>query len=63
MELRVRELRQERQLSQERLAQLAGLSMATVARVERSGSASSRTLVRIASGLGVPVGLLFGDAA
>ena len=63
MGLRVRELRKERDISQERLAQLAGVSFKTIARVERTDSASSRTLQRLADALDVTVGELFGDAA
>jgi transcriptional regulator with XRE-family HTH domain len=51
---RLRQLRRQHHLSQDQLATNAGLSPATVARLERHSSAScrSRTLVRLATALG-----------
>jgi transcriptional regulator with XRE-family HTH domain len=49
---RVRSLRQDRGWSQEELATRAGLGVATVARMERSGRGQVASLLRIASALG-----------
>jgi len=51
---RLRQLRQQHGLSQERLAVLAGISAATVARLERrpASSCRGRTLARLAAALG-----------
>ena len=51
---RLRELRRERGLSQERLADRAGISLTTVARLERQPRAScrGRTMGRLAAALG-----------
>ncbi len=53
---RLRQLRHERALSQEKLACLAGLSPATVARLERLPRplCRGRTLARLAAALGEP---------
>ena len=57
--LRIRELRQERHLSQEQLARIADVTTKTIARAETDGSVTVRTLRRIAEALGVPVAELF----
>ena len=51
---RLRELRRQRGIAQEELAARAGISLTTVARLERQESAacSTRTLARIAAALG-----------
>ena len=51
---RLRALREERNLSQEKLADRAGVSLTTVARLERQRSPSCRcrTLARLAAALG-----------
>jgi DNA-binding XRE family transcriptional regulator len=51
---RLRELRQQRGLAQEELADLAGVGLTTVARLERQHKANCRTwtLARIAAALG-----------
>ena len=49
---RIRALRTARRWSQEELAGRAGLGVATVARLERSGRGQIATLFRIASALG-----------
>lgn len=65
MGLRIKELREDRHLSQERLAQQAGVSLKTVSRVERTGNATAKTLTALASALDLSIGDLFenGDAA
>lgn len=56
----LRRLRLERKLSQERLAELAGLHYKYVGRVELGkADAGADVLVRLARALGVPVGELF----
>lgn len=49
---RMRTLRTARRWTQEELAERAGLGVATVARLERSGRGQIATLLRIASALG-----------
>ncbi len=49
---RIRALRKSRRWSQEELAERAGLGVATVARLERSGRGQIATLLRVASALG-----------
>ena len=51
---RLRQLRRQHGLSQEKLADRAGLSLTTIARLERQPRAScrSRTLARLAAALG-----------
>ena len=53
---RLRQLRHEHSLSQESLAARAGLSLTTVARLERrpAGPCRVRTLARLAAALGEP---------
>ena len=53
---RLRQLRREHALSQEKLASLAGVSLTTVARLERLPRAlcRGRTLARLAAALGEP---------
>jgi transcriptional regulator with XRE-family HTH domain len=53
---RLRQLRRSRGLSQERLADLAGLGVTTVARLERYACppCRTRTLARLAAALGEP---------
>lgn len=56
----LRRLRLERQLSQERLAELAGLHYKYIGRVELGkADPGADVLVRLAKGLAVPVGELF----
>lgn len=59
---RLRQLRRQHGLSQEELADRAGISFTTVARLERQPRAScrSRTLGRLAAALGEPPGALTG---
>jgi transcriptional regulator with XRE-family HTH domain len=56
--LKLRQLREERSWSQERLADAAGLSLRTVQRVEREGNASAETRLALAGAFGVDVGVL-----
>jgi transcriptional regulator with XRE-family HTH domain len=56
--LKLRQLREERSWSQERLADAAGLSLRTVQRVEREGNASAETRLSLAGAFGVDVGTL-----
>ncbi|MEE4546421.1 helix-turn-helix transcriptional regulator [Streptomyces sp. V4-01] len=59
---RLRELRGERQLSQERLAELAGIARHSIYRTElATHSASLDHLSLIADALGVPLSLLVKD--
>lgn len=56
---RVRRLRRERRLSQERLGQLAGVDRQTINRLENASHAlSTASLGRLARALGVPPGEL-----
>jgi transcriptional regulator with XRE-family HTH domain len=56
---RVRALRKERQLTTEKLAELAGVSAGLISQVERGhGNPSFATLVQLAHGLQLPVGQL-----
>jgi len=56
----VRRLRKERGLTQERLAEQAGLHMTDIARIETQGrDPGVKVIVRIARGLGVPTAELF----
>jgi len=57
--LRIRELREAKGLSQERLAARAEVATKTVRRAETGGSVSSRTLTKLARALGVQPGELF----
>lgn len=51
----VRRLRQEQGLTQERLAEQAGLHMTDIARIETQGrDPGVRVVVKVAHGLGVP---------
>lgn len=59
--LRVKELREAAKLTQEALAYKAGVSLGTVQRAERVGRASTETLSKIATALGVPPGELFAE--
>ena len=53
---RIREVRRERKLSQERLAELAGLDRQAINRIEQGhASALLDNLIRIADALGVPL--------
>jgi DNA-binding XRE family transcriptional regulator len=63
--LRLKELRlaHDPPLVQEKLAALAGVSVKTVARAERTGRVSIPTLHAFARALGVPIADLFGEAA
>lgn len=56
---RVRTLRKERQLTTEKLAELAGVSSGLISQIERGhGNPSFATLVQLAHGLQLPVGQL-----
>jgi transcriptional regulator with XRE-family HTH domain len=56
----VRRLRQERDLTQERLAELADLHMTDIARIETQGrDPGVKIVAKIARGLDVPAGRLF----
>jgi transcriptional regulator with XRE-family HTH domain len=56
----VRRLRQERGLTQERLAELSDLHMTDIARIETQGrDPGVKIVAKIAKGLGVPAGRLF----
>jgi len=55
---KMRNLREERSWSQERLADAAGLSLRTVQRVESEGNASAETRLALAGAFGVDVGVL-----
>jgi transcriptional regulator with XRE-family HTH domain len=56
----VRRLRQERGLTQERLAELADLHMTDIARIETQGrDPGVKIVAKIARGLDVPAGRLF----
>lgn len=58
----LRRLRNERGLTQERLAELSGLHLTDVGRIERAErDPGVRTVARLASGLGVPIVELFRD--
>lgn len=58
--VQLRRLRVERKLSQERLAELAGLNYKYIGRIELGkADPGADVLVRLARGLGVPVGELF----
>lgn len=58
----LRRLRKERGLTQERLAELSGLHLTDVGRIERAErDPGVRTVARLASGLDVPVRELFGE--
>lgn len=59
--LRVRELRKAKGLTQEALAHAAGVTTVTIQNVERTDTASTRTLAGIARALQVPIGLLFDE--
>ncbi|MFC8447701.1 helix-turn-helix transcriptional regulator [Kitasatospora sp. NPDC057223] len=57
---RIRALREERRLSQEALAELAGISRHTMYRTETGARAASLDVViRLAAALDVPLGQLF----
>jgi DNA-binding XRE family transcriptional regulator len=60
---RLRQLRRQHDLSQEHLAAKAGISVATVARLERTPGTTcrTRTLARLAAALGEPPAALFPD--
>jgi transcriptional regulator with XRE-family HTH domain len=56
----VRRLRQERGLTQERLAELADLHMTDIARIETQGrDPGVKIIAKIAQGLDIPAGRLF----
>jgi len=52
---RLRALRLVQEMSQQELAQMAGLSLGAVRKLERDGQSSLATLVRVAQALGVVV--------
>lgn len=58
----VRRIRQERGLTQEQVADAAGLSLSDVGRIERGQrDPGVRVLTRLAHGIGVPVAVLLDD--
>ena len=59
---KVKQLRLDRSWSQEHLAEVSGLSLRTIQRVETEGSASLETRMAIASALGVPAVSLLSQA-
>ncbi len=63
--LRLKELRKSHEppLSQENLAQRANVSVKTVVRAEKVGSASTATLLSVARALGVSISDLFEEAS
>ena len=64
MTTRIKELRLQQGMSQEKLAQISGVSMRTVQNVERGGNAKVSTIMAFASALGVkPAELLPTEAA
>jgi transcriptional regulator with XRE-family HTH domain len=56
---KIKQLREERDISQEHLAYKAGVAVKTISRLERSGRANSETLRAVAAALGVGLGDLF----
>lgn len=54
---RVRDARDTRGWSQEELAERAGVSRPTIARIERGDDVSTATLVKVAVALGLSVGV------
>jgi len=60
---RIKELRAERDLSQEDLARLANVTTGTIKRLERTGNATATTLRAVAAALGVPLDDLFEEAS
>lgn len=60
--LRIKELRTGAHMSQSELARAAGLAEKTIRRVEKTGTASGKTLQRLADGLGCEIGHLFEKA-
>ena len=61
--LRIRQVRQERKLTQQKLAELANLSPNYVGKIERSASVISiDTLIRLANALRIPVEYLLQDS-
>ena len=63
MRFTIKEQRQKKHLSQEMLAELSGVSRATISRLETNATdvCSSNTLVKIADALNVKVNALFMD--
>lgn len=61
--MRIKQLREAKGWSQERLAREAKLSARTVGRIEREGKAHTDTLNAIAEALGVGPGQLFEEVA
>lgn len=58
----VRRIRQDRRLTQDRLAERSGLSVDAIRRLERGAfSPSLRTLTKLSTGLGVSLSTLFGS--
>lgn len=60
---RIRELREQRAWSQEQLAEIAGINVRTLQRVESKGGGSLETRMALASALGVTPAELAGAAA
>jgi len=61
--LRIRQIRKEQKLTQEKLAELANLSSNYLGKIERSASvASIETLVKISNALKMPIGYFLQDS-
>jgi len=58
----LRQLRDERSWTQEHLAEVAGVSLRTVQRIEREGNASADSRLALAAAFGVDVSILVGKA-
>lgn len=56
---RIKQLREERDMSQERLAYMSGVAVKTIQRLEQTGRANSETLRAVAAALGVGLDDLF----
>ena len=61
MEYKIKELREKRKMSQAELAQLSGVSRATIIRIEKEDNViiNTQTLERLASALNVSIKTLF----
>jgi|KBSSwiS6_1023812.scaffolds.fasta_scaffold05842_4 transcriptional regulator with XRE-family HTH domain len=60
---KIKQLREERQMSQERLAYTSGVAVKTIQRLEQTGRANSETLRSVAAALGVGLDDLFEPVA
>ncbi len=61
MGYRIKEVREEKRMTQEELAKKSGVSRGTISALENGSmrSTGSKTLLRIASALGVSIGEIF----